>query len=105
MTNQDGVSALVGELRLRWQICRDASVDKQFSSNERMAWGGRAGGILEAIEMVEAAADALSRSPSVRVDDEMVERATRAFHDCNWRDPSAIKIRASLQAALTKATP
>lgn len=42
------------ELRRRWKEYRDHSVSPQFSNMEQMAFGGRAGGLLEAIKLIEA---------------------------------------------------
>lgn len=42
------------ELRRRWKEYRDNSVSLQFSNTEQVAFGGRAGGLLEAINLIEA---------------------------------------------------
>lgn len=39
-------------LRVRWKVYRNSTTAPGFSDMERMGFGGRAGGILEAIEMI-----------------------------------------------------
>lgn len=62
-------------LRKRWKEYRDASVSVTgYSTMEQMAFGGRAGGILEAIDLLKSKS---AHSPAPRVDDatmrEMIE--------------------------------
>lgn len=42
------------ELRRRWKQYRDNAVSNEFCNTEQIAFGGRAGGLLEAINLIEA---------------------------------------------------
>lgn len=97
MTNPDGVSALVGELRVRAENTRDAIP---------MVVGARRA-IMEAdANLMEQAADALSRSPGVRVDrtivsvaNEVAPQLDKALNDFLNPDVPG-PVRANLQAVL-----